>query len=46
MNRIAAVANHVSGKDTLTVKDNRTGKEIEVKIKDATIPRPISRLLG
>lgn len=46
MNRIATVANHVSGKDTLTVKDNRTGKEIEVKIKDATIPATDFKAFG
>jgi len=37
MHRVALVSNHVAAKETLTVTDNRSGKTIELKIKDKTI---------
>jgi citrate synthase len=46
MHRVAVVANHVAGKDTLTVTDNRSGKSIEVKIKDSTIPATDFKTFG
>ena len=47
MHRVNVVANHVAAaKETLSITDNRTGKVIEVEIKDKTIKALDLKALG